>query len=110
MDAEGGVKPAPRDRVIRPLVAAFLANSALDGDGSSALRNTAASNSFGLIGRVAGAASGSSGLAVGIGYYTASTLVYSGWIARGRDVKFARHTRLEIAVQPRTGTMLRAKP
>jgi hypothetical protein len=48
-------------------------------------------------------------VAAGIGYYTAAREVYSSWIARGRDVSFAQNTRIEIAVQPRTGASLPAR-
>jgi hypothetical protein len=106
MDAEGGVKPAPKDRLLRPLLSVYLANSALDQEASSAGVNAAASNSFGLIGRAVGAAAGSPSVAAGIGYYTAAREVYVSWIARGRDVDFAQNTRIEIAVQPRAGTTL----
>lgn len=109
MDSEGGVKPAPRDRILRPLLAAFLANSALEQDSGSVGLDAAASNSFGLIGRVVGAAASSPSVAVGIGYYTALREVYSSWIARGRDVSFKQDTRIEIAVRPRTGTSLTVK-
>lgn len=106
MDSEGGVKPAPKDRVLRPLLAVFLANTALDQESSSVAPNAAASNSFGLVGRIVGAAAGSPSVAAGIGYYTAAREVYTGWIARGRDVTFEQDSRIEIAVQPRTGTSL----
>jgi hypothetical protein len=106
MDAEGGLKPAPRDRLLRPLLSAALANSALDEEASNAGLNAAASGSFGLIGRAAGAAGSSPEIAAGIGYYTAAREIYLGWIARGRDVRFAQNTRIEITIQPRPGTIL----
>lgn len=109
MDAEGGLKPAPRDRLLMPLLSLALANSALDQEASGAGLNAAASNSFGLIGRAAGAAGSSPALAAGIGYYTAARQVYLSWIARGRDVRFAQNTRIKIAVQPRPGTILTSK-
>jgi len=106
MDAEGGVRPAPKDRFLRPLLSAYLANSALDQETNSVALDAAASNSFGLVGRAVGAATVSPTVAAGIGYYTAAREVYSSWIARGRDVSFAQNTRIEIAVQPRTGASL----
>jgi hypothetical protein len=109
MDAEGGVKPASKDRLLRPLLSVYLANSALDQEASSTGVNAAASNSFGMIGRTLGAAAGSPSVAAGIGYYTAAREVSVSWIARGRDVDFAQNTRIEIAVQPRAGTTLPTK-
>jgi hypothetical protein len=108
MDVEGGVRPAPKDRFLRPLLSVYLANSAMDQEANSSLLNATASNSFGLVGRVAGAAASSPSIAAGIGYYTAAREVYATWIARGRDVSFAQNTRIEISVQPRSGTSLSA--
>lgn len=109
MDAEGGLRPAPRDRLLMPLLSVALANSALDQEASNAGLNAAASNSFGFIGRAAGAAGSSPAVAAGIGYYTAAREVYLSWIARGRDVRFAHNTRIEISIQPRPGTVLTSK-
>jgi hypothetical protein len=93
---------------LRPLLSVYLANSAMDQETNSSPLNATASNSFGLVGRVAGAAAGSPEIAAGIGYYTAAREVYSTWVARGRDVSFAQNTRIEISVQPRSGTSLSA--
>ena len=102
MDAEGGVKSAPKDRFVRPLVLAYLASYASEGDGGNSLGGDAvASNSFGLVGRIAGIAGGSPNLAMGIGYYAVALSTYDGFIARGLDVSFPRNTRLEIQLQPK---------
>lgn len=59
MDAEGGVKAAPKNRFIRPLLLAYLANYALEGNAGNSLGcDTAPSNRFGLVGRIAGIAGG----------------------------------------------------
>jgi hypothetical protein len=108
MDVEGGVKPAPKDRFLRPLLSVYLANSAMDQETNSSVLNASASNSFGLAGRAMGAAASSPSIAAGIGYYTAAREVYASWVARGRDVRFAQNTRIEISVQPRSGTSLSA--
>ncbi len=108
MDAEGGVRPAPKDRFLHPLLSVYLANSAMDQESNSSLLNATASNSFGLVGRAAGAVASSPELAAGIGYYTAARELYVTWVARGRDVTFAQNTRIEISVQPRSGTSLSA--
>jgi hypothetical protein len=108
MDVEGGVKPAPKDRFLLPLLSVYLANSAMDQETNSSVLNASASNSFGLVGRVAGAAASSPSIAAGIGYYTAAREVYASWVARGRDVSFAQNTRIEISVLPRSGTSLSA--
>jgi hypothetical protein len=101
MDAEGGVNPAPKDRFIRPLVLAVLANYASEGDGGNSLGGDAvASNGFGLLGRIVGIAAGSPELAMALGYYAVATSSYDSFIARGRDVTFPRNTRLEIQLNP----------
>ena len=101
MDAEGGVKAAPKDRLLRPLLLAYLANYATEGDGGNSLGGDAlASNSFGLAGRIAGIAGGSPNLALGIGYYAVGMSSYDSFIAKGPDVVFPRNTRVEIQLQP----------
>jgi hypothetical protein len=101
MDAEGGVKAAPKDRFIRPLVLAYMANFATEGEGGNSVAgDTAASNSFGLVGRIAGIAGGSPNLALAIGYYAVATSSYDSFIAKGPDIVFPRNTRLEIQLQP----------
>ncbi len=100
MDAEGGVKPKSRNRVIVPLVLAILANHALDDDAGQAGSAAAGSNGLGLVGRVVGIAAGSRNLAAGIGFYGAALAFYDRWIARGKDVVFTKNTRLEITASP----------
>lgn len=101
MDAEGGVKAAPKDRFIRALVLAYMANYASEGDGGNSVGGDAvASNSFGLVGRIAGIAGSSPNVAMAIGYYAVATSSYDSFIAKGPDVAFPRNTRLEIQLQP----------
>jgi hypothetical protein len=97
MDAEGGVRPASKDRFLRPLLLTALASYASEGDGGNSVGGDAvASNGFGLVGRIAGIAGGSPELAMGIGYYAAALSSYDSFIAKGQDVTFPRNTRLEI--------------
>jgi hypothetical protein len=110
MDAEGGVKPKPRNRVIVPLVLALLANYALDDDASQAGSAAAGSNGLGLVGRVVGIAAGSRNLAAGIGFYGAALAFYDRWIAKGKDVVFAKNTRLEITASPSRESLLTSPP
>ncbi len=101
MDVEGGVKPAPKDRFIRPLLLTALASYASEGDGGNSVGGDAvASNGFGLVGRIAGIAGGSPQLAMGIGYYAAAMGSYDSFIAKGQNVTFLRNTRLEIQLNP----------
>jgi hypothetical protein len=108
LDVEGGVRPRPKAKLLYPLATAVLANAALDGgeSGNSVGRDALASNGLGLIGRIVGITSGSRAVAAGIGFYAAGLSVYSNYIARGKDVFFARNTRVEIEVRRRRGTPL----
>ncbi len=100
VDAEGGIQPKSRNRVIAPLALGLLAGRALDEDGSQQLNSAVAANGFGLIGRVVGIASGSRGVAVGIGAYGAALSFYDQWLAHGHDIVFGRNTRIEITTRP----------
>ena len=107
LDSEGGFRPAQRNRFVDPLVLGFLAPQPLDGDGDQQLaKNTVSSNGFGLIGRVAGMASGSPNVAAGFGFYALAVSVYRNYIARGKDVAFARGTRIEVEAVPSHGTKM----
>jgi len=99
-DAEGGIQPQSQNRVVIPLLLAFLAGRALDSDENQTLNNGLASNGFGIVGRVVGIAASSRNVAVGIGIYGAALSFYDLWLARGRDVVFPKNTRVEITTNP----------
>lgn len=104
LDSEGGFRPAKRNRFIDPLILIFLGTRPLDGDGEQQLgKKTAASNGFGLVGRVVGIASGPPEVASGIGFYGLAVWVYRNYIAQGKDVSFARGTRIEVEAVPSHG-------
>jgi hypothetical protein len=107
LDSEGGFRPAPRNRLVSPLVLGILGSQALDGeDEQRTAKNAVASNGFGLVGRIAGAASGSSNVATGFGMYALAVSVYRNYIARGKNVSFARGTQIEIDAVPSHGAKL----
>ncbi len=106
LDAEGGVS-ARRPNVVKPMVTALLATSAITDDESSVLHAGVASNGFSLIGRIVGIASGSRYVAAGIGAYTTGREVYSRYIATGKDIHFPLNTRIEIAVDPVNSPILK---
>jgi hypothetical protein len=92
---------------VNPLVLGFLGTRALDDDGDQQFaKNTVSSNGFGLVGRVAGMASGSANVATGFGMYALAVSVYRNYIARGKDVAFARGTRIEVEAVPSHGTKM----
>lgn len=100
IDAEGGVQPQPKNRVIVPLVLTFLASRALDSDGNLTANTAVSSNGFGIAGRVIGIVSGSRYLAAGIGFYAAALSVYERWFVRGQNVTFVKNTRIEVTMIP----------
>jgi hypothetical protein len=112
MDSEGQVKPKPQDKVIVPLILIALAASPLhqdhdDGDRELFRKNAGASNSIGLIGFIAGTASGSANVAAGFGAYGAALSLYNRWIKRGGEVNFARDTRIVVQTTARRSQVLK---
>lgn len=107
LDSEGQVKPKPQDKFLVPFTLLVLAARPLDEDpGSSFGKDAVASNSLGVIGFIVGTAVGQRNIAAGIGYYGAAISIYERWIKRGRDVTFARDTRLVLQTRPRNSEVL----
>lgn len=110
LDSEGTAKPKPRDKLVLPILLAGLAARPLDQDGGShdqLGKNAVGSNGFGVIGRIVGIAAGSANLAAGIGYYQTAISTYDRWIARGKQVTFARDTRVVIQTTERRSPALK---
>lgn len=99
LDAEGGVKPAPKG-LAAPLIMGMLAASALHEDEASVLHTGGTSNGFALIGRAAALGARSQYVGAAIGFYGTGRAVYSRFIAHGQDVDFPKHTRIEVALDP----------
>ena len=110
LDAEGGVKPKPENRVTVPLVLGLLASHALDDDSNQAGSAATGSNGLGFVGRIVGIASGTRDVAAGIGFYGTALSVYDHWIAKGKDVVFVKDTRLEITANPSRESMISSPP
>jgi hypothetical protein len=111
LDSEGQVKPKPQDKLLVPFTLLVLAARPLDvdkGDGAGGGfgKDAVASNSLGVIGFIIGTALQQRNVAAGIGYYGAAISIYERWIKRGRDVTFARDTRLVLQTTPRNSTVL----
>jgi len=108
LDSEGQVKPKPQDKLLVPFVLLTLAARPLDYDhGDNAFgKDAVASNSLGVIGFIVGTAAGRRNIAAGFGYYGAAISIYERWIKRGRDVTFARDTRLVLQTTPRHSSPL----
>lgn len=112
MNSEGEVKPKPHDKVLVPLLLIALAASPLhqehNDEGSELFRkNAGASNSIGIIGFIAGTASGSANVAAGFGAYGAALSLYNRWIKRGGEVTFPRDTRIVVQTTVRRTAVLK---
>ncbi len=107
MDAEGTITPRNQSSAIAPLLLTMLAGRALDQDGNLTAGTGVASNGFGLVGRVVGIAAGSRNLSAGIGFYAAGLSFYENFLRPGRDVVFAKDTRIEIETTPLRAPVLK---
>jgi hypothetical protein len=108
MNSEGEVKPKPQDKIVVPFILLALARGPLrhhrHGEfGSDAV----ASNSIGLVGFIVGTAAQQPYLAAGIGYYGAAISIYERIFRRGKEVTFARDTRIVIQTTARRSAALR---
>jgi hypothetical protein len=99
LDAEGGVKPAPRG-LAAPLLMGLLATSAIHEDEASIMHTGGASNGFALIGRAAALAMKSNYVGAAIGFYGTGRTIYGRFLTHGQDVNFPKHTRIEVALDP----------
>jgi hypothetical protein len=108
LNSEGQVKPKPQDKLVVPLILAFLASRALDQDGEHQLgKNTVAANGIGLAGNLIGLVGHSPELAAGIGFYGTAVAFYYRWIAPGKQVTFARDTRIVLQTTARRAAVLK---
>jgi hypothetical protein len=110
MDSEGKVKPKPQDKVIVPLLLALLATRPLDtehGSSNIAGKNFVGANGLGLAGNLISLAGGSPNIAAGIGAYGAAVAIYRRWISHGKEVTFARDTRIVLQTTPRNAAVLK---
>ena len=111
MNSEGKVNPKPQDKIVVPLILAFLATRPLDEDRDAQnARNTVGANGFGFVGNIIGLAGGSAKISTGIGAYGTAVSLYRRWIARGKEVTFAKDTRLVLQTTPRSSVVLKPEP
>ncbi len=96
MDSEGDVKPKPQDKLLVPLILLSLAGRPLDHDGGRHQfgKDAAGSNAVGLLGFIIGTAARQPNLAAGIGYYGAALAIWNRVFSRGKEVEFAKNTRV----------------
>ncbi len=101
LDAEGGITPRNTSSIVMPLALTILAQRAMDYDDPDvALQSAVASNGFGLMGRIAGAASGERNVAAGIGFYAVALSVWENYLHHGHDADFPKGTRIEVDITP----------
>jgi hypothetical protein len=111
MNSEGRVKPKPKDKVVVPLILAFLATRSLDNDeGFQGGKDFVGANGLGLIGNIVGLAARSSYAAAGIGAYGTVISLYRRWIATGHQVTFPRDTRVVVQATARKSAVLKPEP
>lgn len=106
LDTEGGAQAtSPKTRYLSTAISLGLAAMAFRGDpdatdgdsgGNTNSRIAGGATGYKLVGMVLGLAVHSQPLAMAMGAYGAGTSVYSHFIARGRDVTFAKNTAMEV--------------
>ena len=71
-------------------------------------KNAAGSNAIGVIGFAVGTAARQPNLAAGIGFYGAALSIYERWLRRGKEVAFAKDTRVVIQTTGRRSAAMKA--
>lgn len=107
IDAEGGVQPPSNKNVIAPLALTLLSASALHEDESPAAHAGIASNGFGLATRIVSITTKSNVFGGVIGGISAVRMIYSRFLAHGKDVSFDRGTGIEVDLGPTHAPMTR---
>jgi hypothetical protein len=108
MTSEGEVKQKPQDKVIVPFILLALARGPLRHHRHGEFgADAVASNSIGLIGFVVGTAAQQPFAAAGIGYYGAAISIYERFFRRGKEVAFARDTRVVIQTTARRSSAMK---
>ena len=100
LDSEGGAQPStPKTRYLWTAISVTLAVAAQHDDTLN--RAAGGAGGFKLVGILIGATVHSQPLALAMGAFGASRSIYNNFIARGRDVVFAKHTSIEISIGTR---------
>ncbi len=116
LNSEGQVKSKLQDKIVVPLILAFLASRPLDrgengaGDHQAAKGAGAGAAGLGLVGTIIGLSGVSPNAVAGIGYYGTALAIYDRWIARGKKVVFPRDTRIVVQTVSRRSAAIHADP
>ncbi|MCU1296743.1 MAG: hypothetical protein JWO91_1021 [Acidobacteriaceae bacterium] len=100
LDSEGGVEPDTNKGLMMPLALGLIAASTFTDEDAGVAKIGVSSNGFGLITRVIAVATGSKTVGGVIGLMGAGRMVYSRFLAHGRDVVFQRNSPVEVEVGP----------
>ena len=104
LDAEGGAEAkTSKTRYLRSGIAVGLAAATHEDEPLN--RAEGGAGGFKVIGIIIGAAVHSQPLAIAMGAFGASRSIYNNFMARGRDIVFAKHTAMEIAVDTRAAAL-----
>jgi hypothetical protein len=106
MTSEGQVQPKPQDKILVPVLLIALASRPFDED-DQLTHSAEASNSIGLVGFIVGTAAGHPNIAAGIGFYGAAISIYERLLRRGKEVAFARDTRIVLQTTARRSAALK---
>jgi len=111
LDSEGGAQATtPKTRYLQTAISLGMAMVSAGGDEDAKVANPAGNTSnrvvggaggFKLVGMALGAAVQSRAFGYSMGAYGAGMSVYTHFVARGRDVMFAKNTAMEIGVGTR---------
>ena len=112
MNAEGEVKPKPRDKLAVPTILVLAALRPLDRDGGREHhmfgKDAVASNGLGTIGFIVGTAARQPNFAAGLGFYSAALSIYERIFSRGAEVTFAKDTRVVLQTTARKTAAMKA--
>lgn len=112
IDREGVLKPKPPGKLM-PLILLALAVAPLHQEEENGAaenpigKDAAASNSLGLIGFIVGTAAQQPNVAAGFGFYGAALSIYEHFLTKGKEVSFARGTRIVLETAPTRATAMK---
>jgi hypothetical protein len=88
-------------KYLAPMALGVLSAASYGDDAANAGNSAVISNGFGFAARVAAMASANAAVGRGFAYFALSKSIYYRWIARGREVRFPKDTRIEILLNQR---------
>src|SRR5947209_5713062 len=98
MDSEGGTRSVPaKNRLLAPLTLGPLAANSTHGENGPTGHHGALAGGFGITGRLISLGLRATPASPVLSYYALSQSIYSRWIARGKNVTFAKNSRIEVS-------------